>query len=53
MALMEQKCIFLQDYGGLREKRFLFPFWDGRSVPQLNGDDTLKLRGLYPLSNQA
>ena len=24
-------------YGGLREKRFLFPFWDGRSVPQLNG----------------
>ena len=26
---------------------------DGRSVPQLSGNDTLKLWGLYPLSNQA
>jgi len=53
MAVRQNCEKIVTKYGGRPRKRFLLPFWDRRSVPQLNGDDTLKLRGLCPLSNQA
>ena len=45
--------LLILGYRGLRKKRFLFPFWDGRSVLQLNGGWHAKVTGAPSPNTQA